>query len=479
MEANDTDLAMLHIGLVTNLAKCGGLDVEQDDISLFPASESRRRLFWSIHFLNQQYGLRSMQLNMLHDIHRPVYETLNMGSPRQMGTKPPGLPQETGIFTSRGDIWVYMVQLGCLWCEVQQYVSHCSSGDLTPPWSVESGYSILGAHLMDVETKFPTVHRWDSVRFWEQPKEDLHAERGYWSPWVYLQFTYHAIHSVLNHPFIYSWRPQQSAQLAVPNTFWKTSSELALIHSTWTVRLIEMITEKEYQLSDPFLAHAVSIAATIHIYYCRAADPAIRESAQRSVDVCIKFLGELALKWPRCQPMHQKLQTLVHSAFTGSPDVNNKRSSRRTLSIDTALMWDILLHNSSRSSFSSPGEGLFDISFLQAQTPNDKHQDKVTVETEIFHRSSRAVDTSDGGQALPPYSSKVGDRANSTSPVHGPWNADTIGSDTTQIPLPRESLYSGIGLQGDMSFMDITHDPFFQFQDHQQPYLGIWEIGNL
>lgn len=244
-----------------------------------------------------------MQLNMFQDIRRPIYMTLSTGSPREMGTKPPQLPQETGCFSSRGDIWVYMVQLGCLWSEVQQYVSHCSIGDATPPWSVKSGYSILGAHLMDIETNFPTQHRWDSVKFWEQPKEDLHSERWYWSPWVYLQFTYHAIHSVLNHPFIYSWRPQQSAQLAVPNTFWKTSSELALIHSTWTVRLIEMITEKDYLLSDPFLAHTVSIAATIHIYYCRAADPAIRESAQRAVEICTKFLGDLAKKWPRCQTM--------------------------------------------------------------------------------------------------------------------------------------------------------------------------------
>ncbi|KAJ5980147.1 hypothetical protein N7481_007445 [Penicillium waksmanii] len=301
--SNDTDLAWLHIGLVTNLAKCGGLDVEQNEGSIFPASEAKRRLFWSIHFLDQQYGLRNMQLDMFQDIQRPVYMAMGMGSPREMGTKPPQLPQETGSCSSRGDIWVYMVQLGCFWSEVQQYVSHCSVGDATPPWSVKSGYSILGAHLMDIETKFPTRHRWDSVRFWEQPKEELEAERWYWSPWLYLQFTYHAIHSVLNHPFIYSWRPQQSAQLSVPNTFWKTSSELALIHSTWTVRLIEMITEKEYLLSDPFLAHTVSIAATIHIYYCRAADPAVRESAQRAVEICTKFLGELATKWPRCQTM--------------------------------------------------------------------------------------------------------------------------------------------------------------------------------
>jgi len=299
--ANDTHMAWLHIGLATSLSKCGGLDVESHKGNFTTGREIQRRVFWSIHLLNQQYGPRSMHLNMLRDIQRPKYMGVNTDSMRTMGIIPPQVPQEIAGPTQIEGIWVYMVQLSTLWTEVQHYVSHCASGDPTPPWSLESGYSVIGAHLMNVETKFPTYHRWDSVRFIDHSTQDLHQNRGYWSPWVYLQFTYHAIHSVLNHPFLYSWRPQQSAQLAVPNTFWKTSSELALIHTTWTVRLIDMITEKNYQVSDPFLGHLVAIAATIQLYYCRAADPTIRDSAQSKVDVCLKFLGKLATKWPRCQ----------------------------------------------------------------------------------------------------------------------------------------------------------------------------------
>jgi hypothetical protein len=301
--ANDTHLARLHIGLATNLAKCAGIDIELDEGKFTAELEERRRVFWSIHLLNQQYAPHSMQLDMLRDIHSPKYMAANSDSSREMGMKPPQNPQENGAFTSRGGIWVYMVQLSSLWSEVQHYVSHCASGDTTPPWSVDSGYSIIGAHLMDIETKFPTSHRYDSVRFQEQSQAELNRDRGYWSPWLYLQFTYHAVHSVLNHPFLYSWRPQQSAQLAVPNTFWKTSAELALIHTTWTVRLIDMVAEKEYQLSDPFLGHAVAIAATVHLYYCRAADQLVRESAQRKLDTCTRFLSDLASKWPRIQSL--------------------------------------------------------------------------------------------------------------------------------------------------------------------------------
>ncbi|KAJ6172868.1 hypothetical protein N7485_005680 [Penicillium canescens] len=285
---DDMQMAWLHIGLATTLLKCGGLDVELHKEERTHTVDVHRKLYWSIHLLNQQYGPRNMQLDILRDIQRPTYMGVNKCSMREMGVSPPQVPEEPGGSTQIEGIWVYMVQLSTLWSEVQNYVSHCASGDPTPPWSLESGYSVIGAHLMNIETRFPTCHRWDSVRFIDHSKEAIHRNRGYWSPWVYLQFTYHAIHSVLNHPFLYSWRPQQSAQLAVPNTFWKTSSELALIHTTWTVRLIDMVTEKGYQVSDPFLGHLVAISATIHLYYCRAADPAIRESARSKVDASRK-----------------------------------------------------------------------------------------------------------------------------------------------------------------------------------------------
>ncbi|KAJ6016046.1 hypothetical protein N7540_010637 [Penicillium herquei] len=481
--ANDTHLVWLHIGLASNLAQCAGIDIEMHEGDFSPVLEERRRVFWSIHVLKQHYAPHSMHLNMLRDIHSPKYMAVNNGSPREMGMKPPQTPQENGAFTSRGGIWVYMVQLATLWSEVQEYVSHCAGGYSTPPWSVDSGYSIIGAHLMDIETKFPTCNRYDSVRFQDQSQEELHRDRGYWSPWLYLQFTYHAVHSVLNHPFLYSWRPQQSAQLAVPNTFWKTSSELALIHTTWTVRLIDMVVEKDYEISDPFLCHAVAIAATIHLYYCCAADTTMRESAHRKLETCTRYLSNLATKWPRCQVLHQKIQELTQSAFAVSPRANHHRLTRRTLSIDTALMWDILCHSSSKIIPASPGEGLFDKSFVP---PPPKNSNKVTVETEVFHHSARAVDTSDGGQALPPYSSTFDQEASENS-ENEPWirssrtSIDYNGNGgPPQQPLPRDPLgWPGSGFPTEMSFMDITHDPFFQFQDHENPYRGVWEVGNL
>lgn len=137
--------------------------------------------------------------------------------------------------------------------------------------------------------------------------------------------------------------------------------------------------------------------------------------------------------------------------------MNRHNEPRRTLSIDTGLMWDILCHKSTNRSLASPAEGLFDPSFLQP--PVYKEPGQETVETEIFHHSVKAVDTSDGGQALPPYSSRVQDSERI------PWNRnDSIGpeNDHNQVPLPW--MYPGAGFPGDVSFMDVMRSPFFQFQ---------------
>jgi hypothetical protein len=178
---------------------------------------------------------------------------------------------------------------------------------------------------------------------------------------------------------------------------------------------------------------------------------------------------------------HQKIQRLIQSAFAVTLHSSQHYLPRRTLSIDTALMWDILCHKSTETSSTPHGEGLFDSSFLQPT--GQKDPDQVTVETEIFHHSARAVDTSDGGQALPPYSSTVHNRTaseNSEDERRTRNNSVPGDSGPGRGPLLREPwAWAGSGFRGDVSFMDVTHDPFFQFQDQENPYGGIWKFGNL
>lgn len=218
---------------------------------------------------------------------------------------PPSTPQEVMQINEspNAGIWAYMVQLSTLWREVRTYMMQSAHSNSEPPWSVNSGYAVIGAHLMDLETNLPTFHRYDSARFADRSPEELQRNRTYWSPWLYLQFAYHAIHSMLNHPFLHSYRPQHSARLGVPNTFWKTSSEQALIHTTWIVRFVDMLSGKAYRVSDPFLGHCVAMAGTIQIYFCGAPTRRARDAAQVKLATCLRFLAEMAQFWPACQMM--------------------------------------------------------------------------------------------------------------------------------------------------------------------------------
>lgn len=305
----------LHVGIATTLSRCAGLDFETCATEVSLRAESRRRVFWSLYLLQQVYGQQGSATDILENIANPQYVATHSDLRKKSNHLPPSMPQETvqGGMSQHSGIWAYMIQLSSLWKEVRTYVMQWAQTNGEPPWSIESGYAVISAHLMDLETKLPTYHRFDLARFPDHANEQLQRNRGYWSPWLYLQFTYHTIHSMLNHPFLYSSRPQQSAQLAVPNTFWKTSSELAFIHGTWIARLIDMITDKAYRISDPFIGHCTAIAATIHIYFCRAADNRIREAAQVRLATCVAFLGELALLWPSCRLMVSPLPPKQHT----------------------------------------------------------------------------------------------------------------------------------------------------------------------
>ncbi|ENH68093.1 Putative dioxygenase subunit alpha yeaW [Fusarium oxysporum f. sp. cubense race 1] len=326
IQANITTLAYLHVGIAVTVAKCSNLDVETCALDDFGSrAETRRRVFWSLHLLQQMYGHQSFTTDILQDITRPQYIATHADPRKSFNEMPPAIPREeisgqdeTTSADKKSGTWAYMIQTSTLWGEVRTYVKQWAqqTNNAPPPWSIESGYAVINAYLMDSETKFPDRHRFDSARFTDQEGRHLQSNRGYWSPWVYQQFAYHTIHNMLNHPFLYSSRPQQSAQLGVPNTFWKTSSELAFIHSTWVARLIEMVVHKEYRVSDPFIGHCAAIAATIHIYFCRAADKTTREAALDRLTKCVAFLAELALLWPSCKWLVSR--TMIHLYFTGT-----------------------------------------------------------------------------------------------------------------------------------------------------------------
>lgn len=251
-----------------------------------PLTERKRRVFWSLQILEQSYGRQSGLLSVSTEIWRPSF--CANGSP----SNHPPLPQDDigSSVPSDVGIWSMTVYFGWIWSRVRTYVSACASNQLKEPWRHDSMYSLMYSDLLEIENQTPLSHRYQAVKFYERKAEELRLNRAYWIPWLKAQFLYHGILTVINHPFLYIVASQHNPNLAIPNSFWRRSSELVLLHATWIVRLIDMATDKQVPLVDPSFGHMAAIAATVQLYYCCAADPRLKYKSNVDLAKCRKFL---------------------------------------------------------------------------------------------------------------------------------------------------------------------------------------------
>lgn len=292
---SDTDgnvhLGQFHLGLSSQLCRSAMLDVESVYAIEDATTERKKRLFWSLQVLEQSYGRQDGLLTVPTGIWRPAYSSA-CGGQMEMDSKAPPLPRdEMGTSApSEPGIWNTSLHLGWVWSQVRKYVSDCSRNDLKEPWRHDSMYAKVVSDFLETENRIPMCHRYDSVKFYERKIEELKVNRDYWAPWLKEQFTYHAIPTVLNHPFLYIVGAQHNPNLGIPNTFWRRSSEQALLHATWIVRMIDMVVDKRVPLVDPFFGHVAAIAATVHLYYCCAAAARLKHKSNRDFAKCRRFL---------------------------------------------------------------------------------------------------------------------------------------------------------------------------------------------
>ena len=191
-----------------------------------------------------------------------------------------------------------MVRFANLWGDVRSYVTGCIESSSEAPWQPTSLYTIINGRLNDMECDFPRFYRYDSARFLERSEEEISAKREYWLPWMRVQVSFHAVHCLLNHPFIYSAALKRRSG---HNAFWNTSSELALLHSTWIARIIDSAAKKNLELADPFFAYAAAVAATLHFYWTCATNLDVRASAERNLSICRTLITSMKSHWEVCR----------------------------------------------------------------------------------------------------------------------------------------------------------------------------------
>ncbi|CAK7211063.1 hypothetical protein SCUCBS95973_001003 [Sporothrix curviconia] len=435
----DVQLASFHVSLLGNLMQCAGLDTHRLP-DRTPLLENQRRLYWSVQMVAVLCGA-PIKIPSTYDITSPSFvvpmETNATATRRYANDNQPAplLPldppsidiRRPGTAAERASphiisIWLHMVRSASLWGLVRAYVWRChheqhhppaTDPSARPPWHPDADYTAIHAQLFDMEGAFPVMFRYDASRFMDRPLDELLRHRDFWLPWMKIQVTYHTIHAVLNHPFLYSPRVSQTRP-GGPNSFWKTSTDLALLHSTWIARILGMAHKKGLPMSDPFFVYAASVAITLHLYWSRAADPSIRTAAEKYIIVCRSLIAELAGHWPVCRNMEHDVEQLMKLSASSRPTPAEASSSSTaqqppassqtstTLADNISLIWRILDFAAFQQPGASLGQSLFRPSLRDSLQPRAASPQPMDLEDPQVESPPKDFQTSTGDYAAPP-----------------------------------------------------------------------------
>lgn len=398
-------LGQFHLGLALQLCQSARLDHEATYAAQDPLDERKKRLFWTLQILDQYHGQQTGVLSTAPDLWG-MEDAFRNDRKQNMdidSNAPPFPFDDVGsLQRSEPGIWNTSIYLGSVWSRVRTYVSNCAQNIFKEPWRRDSMYAMVIADFMEVENRIPMRHRYDSVKFYERKIEDIRMNRDYWMPWLKEQFTYHAIPAVMNHPFLYIVGAQHNPNLAIPHTFWRRSSELGLIHSTWIARLIDMVMDKQVQLIDPFFGHIAAIAATVHLYYCCSAAPKLKHKSNADFAKCRRFLKGFLPFSPACASLDRNLDKMAKIASASeSTDVEDWMPSRIYLSV--SLMWKILQFNCMADSSDMSATRLLDPSLTSGAALSDMDESS-TIDIIVATSPEISVNTADGGQDAPTLS---------------------------------------------------------------------------
>lgn len=280
----------MHSSLAMDLAQSAGLASEDHNqkIHADDICEERRRCYWSVSVLKNLYANSGGTFSFISDEQVPSYPR-SEGAPSELDNVQDISDQ--GIVTS-------VIQLTKVWQRAARYARRRGKIGPVPDWSAHSEYSEIISQLMELETQIPTKYRFRASRFADQTPEELQRSRSFWAPWLLTQVLYHTILCTLNHPLLLSLRLRNFQVTNVPEIYLQQTADLIGTHTDWMIHLLDLLNTKQFEVSDPFLAHGVAIVATIYLQQSCTDVVPIRTTKQENFQKCLAFIRKLGERWP-------------------------------------------------------------------------------------------------------------------------------------------------------------------------------------
>jgi hypothetical protein len=175
-------------------------------------------------------------------------------------------------------------------------------------------------------------HRWHNIGISERKGIELRQGMAYWGSWLFLQFTYHATHCLLYHPYSLALEMQQRGE-DVPIHFRQQCQTSSLLHANWIDRFICIVEEKGTRISDPFLAYCAAVAVTVHLFSANSTHAGTQNLAKDKIRRCLKFIQGLGTTWPIAKRI---VRIIAHSyacdIFRADTIVNHQSNNMLLLS---------------------------------------------------------------------------------------------------------------------------------------------------
>lgn len=259
--------------------------------------------------------------------------------------------------------------------------------------------------------------------------------------------------------------------------FWKTSSELALLHSTWVAKLINMAAKKKLEIHDPHLTRCAAIAATLHFYFSRTVDVSISAGATANLNKCRTFVHRMSALWPISDHISEVLDKIIERA-TWMDNPGTDTSGQMALS--TPLMWDILGYSTTKTKH--PTKELFHPDFYINDTTTNQPKD-TTVARPSCAKNPEVLCAQDRNVASSPtWFITVSTTAQNEAGEQPPQKQseghrqddilDVTNDQSAMYVVDEDGLY-------DNTLMDLNYGIFTQPFDLDGSDLDRWDFGTL
>ncbi|KAF4503095.1 C6 transcription factor [Fusarium agapanthi] len=339
---NDQQLARAWMTTGT-AARLEALRVLSFDNTLSSTDDSVSRAHWSVFMLERVF------VPTMPDAFGPGIPEFPISAPKPLApqstlsTAVPDRAQlekaqpRTILSSDPGIIGVHL-RLVSIWGKLRFYLHGLRRGITEKPWSPDSTQTKLNIEMIEHEALIDSSYFLSKALLPSRTRAEISSHREYWDPFMASQIIWHAIHAVLNHPFVHLFLLRSSRDVPPSCLFLQQRIDMALFHTGSLFRILQSFMDL-MDIVDPMVADFVAAAATVSWFFQFSADPKISRRAREELDKCDAFLSHVALTWPH---VNRKLETLRKLEALAHENRRQHSNEGTNISFQSIWLWELL-----------------------------------------------------------------------------------------------------------------------------------------